>query len=145
MIYLDFECGITFYPETPTNIRQINRERNYFSRSFEKRKCIPNNDQHNGFIDEQHSSNIFLSPYNICDMVSTALISINQTNDRYSLSNQYPQPTTQQPRTDSYPVFSSLRTMDSKMKELRVSFAFFQGNYLPDGRLNEPGYGLRVE
>ena len=26
--YEDFDCGITFYPETPTKIRQINRERN---------------------------------------------------------------------------------------------------------------------
>ena len=43
----------------------------------------------------------------------------------------------QQPRTDSYPVFSSLRTMNSKRKGLRVSFAFFQRNYLPDGRVNE--------
>ena len=40
-------------------------------------------------------------------------------------------------RTDSYLVFSSLRTMDSKRKGLRVSFAFFQTNYLPDGRVNE--------
>ena len=51
--------------------------------------------------------------------------------------NQYLQPTNHQPRTDSYPVFSSLRTMDSKRKGLRVSFAFFQRNYLPDGRVNE--------
>ena len=34
-------------------------------------------------------------------------------------------------------MFSSLRTMDSKRKELRVSFAFFQRIYLPDGRVNE--------
>ena len=64
-------------------------------------------------------------------------MSFNQTKDTYSMFNQYPQPTTQQPRTDSYPVFSSLRTMDSKRKGLRVSFAFFQRNYLPDGRVNE--------
>ena len=54
------------------------------------------------------------------------------------MSNQYPQPTTHQPRTDSYPVFSSsLRRMDNQGKGLRVSFAFFQRNYLPDGRVNE--------
>ena len=51
--------------------------------------------------------------------------------------NQYPQPTTQQPGADSYPVFSSLRAMNSKRKGLCVSFAFFQTNYLPDGRMNE--------
>ena len=51
--------------------------------------------------------------------------------------NQQPQTTTEQPRTDSYPVFSSLRTMDSNRKGLRVRFAFFQRIYLPDGRVNE--------
>ena len=34
-------------------------------------------------------------------------------------------------------MFSSLRTMDSKKKGLRISFAFFQRNYLPDGRVKE--------
>ena len=70
-------------------------------------------------------------------MSPAALTSLNHNNDRYPISNQYPQPTTHQPRTDSYPVFSSLRTMNSKRKGLRVSFAFFQRSYLPDGRVNE--------
>ena len=135
--YLDFDCGITSYPQTPTKIRQINRERNYLSRSCEKPKCIPSNDQHNCSIDEQHSSNIFLNPYNLWDMLPAAHMSLNHTNDRNSMSNQYPQPTTHQPRTDSYPVISSLRMMDSKMKGLSASFAFFQRIYLSDGRVNE--------
>ena len=63
--YEDFDCGFTFYPETPTNIRQINREWSYISRSCKKPKCIPSNDQQNCFIDEQHNSNIFLNPYNL--------------------------------------------------------------------------------
>ena len=53
------------------------------------------------------------------------------------MSDQYSQPTTNQTRTDSIPVSSSLRTMDSKRKGLRVSFAYFQRNYLPDRRMNE--------
>ena len=53
------------------------------------------------------------------------------------MSNQYPQPTTQQPRTDSNPVFSSLRRMGSQRKGLRVNFAFFRRNYLQGGRVNE--------
>ena len=133
----DFDCGIFFYPETPPKIREINRERNYISRSCEKSKYIPSNDRNICFIDEQHNSNIFLNPYNLRDMVPTALMSLNHTNDRYSMSNQYPQPTTHQPRTDSYPVFSSSRRMDSQRKGLRLSFAFFQRNYLPDGRAKE--------
>ena len=70
-------------------------------------------------------------------MVPAALMSLNRTSDIYSMFNEYPQPTTQLARTDSYPVFSSLRTMDSKRKGLRLSLAFFQRNYLPDGRVNE--------
>ena len=135
--YVDFDCGITFFPETPTKIRQIKRERNYISRSCEKPQCIPSNDQHICFVDEQHSSNIFLNPYTLWDMVPAALKSLRHTNDTYCVLNQYPQPTTQQPRTDSDPVFSLLRTMSSKRKGLRVSFAFFQRNYLPDEPTNE--------
>ena len=126
--YVDFDCGITFFPETPTKIRQINRERNYLSRSCEKPQCIPSNDQHTCFFDEQHSSNISLNPYIYWDLVPAALMSFSHTNDIDSTFNQYPQPTTQQPRADSYPMFSSLRTTNSKSKGLRVSFAFFQRN-----------------
>ena len=135
--YKDFDCGITFYPETPTKIRQINRIRNYNSRYCEKSKCIPSNERHNCFLDEQHKSKIFLDPYNLWDMVPAAPLPLNLNKDRYSMSNQYPQATTHQPRTDSYPVFSSLRRMDSQRKGLRVSFAFFQRNYLSDGRVNQ--------
>ena len=77
-----------------------------------------------------------MNPYNLWDMVPAALMSLNHTNDTCSFFNQHPQSTTQQPRTDSYPVFFSSRTMDSKKKGLRVHFAFFQRNYLPDGRVN---------
>ena len=135
--YVDFDCGITFFPKTPTKISQINRERNYISKSCEKPQCIPSNDQQRCFVDEQHSSNISLNPQNLWVKVPAALLSLCHTNDTYSLFNQYPQTTTQQPSADSYPVFSSLRTMNSKRKGLRVSFAFFHRNYLPDGRMNE--------
>ena len=84
--YVDSDCGITFFPETPTKIRQINRGRNHLSRSCEKPKCIPSNDQHTCSVDEQHSSNIFLNPYNLLDMVPAALVSFNHTNDTYSRS-----------------------------------------------------------
>ena len=137
VIYEDFDCGKTFYPETPTKIRQINRERKYISRSCEKSKCIPSNDRRNGFNDEQHNSNIFLNPYNLWDMVPATLMSLNYTNDGYPMSNQFPQPTTHQPRTDSYPVFSSLKRMGSQRKGLRISCAFFQRNYQSDGAVNE--------
>ena len=125
VIYVDFDRGITFFPENPTKTRQINRERNYIFRSCGKPQCIPSNDQHTCFVDEQHSSNTFLNPYNLWDIFPAALMSFSHTNDTYSTFNQYPRPTTQQPTRDSYPVSSSLRTMDSKRKGLyyaRVNF-----------------------
>ena len=134
--HVEFVCGTTVFPETPTRLGQINRERNYNSRSCEKPQCIPSNDQHTCSADKQHSSYIFLNPHNLWDMVPAALLSLNHTNDTYSMFNRYPQPTTQQPRTDLYPVFSSLRTADNKRKGMRVSFAFFQRIYIPDGRVN---------
>ena len=67
--YEDLDCGITFYPESPTKIRSIYRERKDFSRSCEKPKCIPSNEQHNGFIGEKHNSDVFLITYNLWDMV----------------------------------------------------------------------------
>ena len=135
--YVDFDCGITFFAENPTKFRQINREQKYISKSCEKPQCIPSNDQHICAVDEPLSSNILLNPYNSWNLVPAAPLSLRHTNDTYSLFNQYPQPTTKQPRADSYPVFSTLRTTNSKRKGLRVSFAFFQRNYLPDGRMNE--------
>ena len=135
--YEVFDCGITFYTETPRKIKEIIRERNYISRSCEKSKCFPSNDRHNCCIDEQHNSNIFLNPYILWDMVPAALMTLNHTIDRHSMSNQYPQPTTHQPRTGSYPVFSFLRGMDSRRKGLRFSFAFFHRSYLIEGRVNE--------
>ena len=80
--YVVFECGISFYPEIPTKVRQISRERNYISRSCEKPKFIPGNNQLNCSFDEQHSSNTFLNPYNSWDMVPAALMSLKHTNDR---------------------------------------------------------------
>ena len=70
-------------------------------------------------------------------MSPAALMSLIHTKDRYSISNQYLQPTTHQHRRYSYPMFSSLRRMDSKRKGLRVSFAFFQSNSLRVGRVNK--------
>ena len=78
-----------------------------------------------------------MNPYNLCNMVPAALMSLNHTSDRETMSNQYPQQTTHQTKTDSCPVSSSLRTMDSKRKGVRVSFAFFHKNYPPDRRVNE--------
>ena len=135
--YVNFDCGITFLPETPTKIRQINRERNYISRSCEKHHCIPSNDQHICSVDEQHSSNIFLNPYNLWVMVPAALMPLNHINDTYSMFNQYPHPTSQQPGADSYPVSSSLRTMNSKRKGLRVRQLCILSKKLLTGRTNE--------
>ena len=67
--YVDFDCGITFFPKNPTKFGQINREQTYISRSCEKPQCIPSNDQHICVVDELHSSNIFMNLYNLWDLV----------------------------------------------------------------------------
>ena len=127
--HVHFDCGTTFLPETPTKIRQFNRERKYISRSCREPQCFPRNNQHTCSVDEHQNSNIFVKPYNSWDMVQPALIPLNQTNHLLSMVNQYPQPIFQQHRTDPTPVFSSLRSMDCKRRGLRVSLAFFQRNY----------------
>ena len=38
---VDFDCCSNFYPETPAKFRQINRERNYLSRSCENPSAFP--------------------------------------------------------------------------------------------------------
>ena len=50
--FVDFGCRVTFLPETPTKIRQINRERNHISISCEKHQCITSNNQHTCSVDE---------------------------------------------------------------------------------------------
>ena len=59
--YVDFDCGITFFPKTPTKIRRIIRERNYISSSCEKPQC----NQHTCFVEKQLSSTIFLNAYKL--------------------------------------------------------------------------------
>ena len=39
--YVDSDCGITFYPEIPTKFIQINRERNYLTRSCKNPTAFP--------------------------------------------------------------------------------------------------------
>ena len=132
-----FYCGMTFYPETPTNFGQINRERRNSSRSCAKPKYFSNIDHHNCLVDEEHTSNISLNPYKLWDVDPGNRMALNHIIDGKTVSNQYPQTTTQQPSTDLDPLFSPLRPMDSKRKALHVNFAFFQKNYLADGRMNK--------
>ena len=75
--YVDIDCGSTFYPEAPTKVEQFNQEWKNISRSCEKPKCVTYNDQHNCSIDEKHTSNIFLNPYNSLDMDPADLKPLN--------------------------------------------------------------------
>ena len=57
------------------------------SRSCENPQCITSNDQHNCSFDEKHTFNIYLNAYYLSDMDPAALLSLNLTNYRQSLSN----------------------------------------------------------
>ena len=80
-------------------------------------------------------------------MVPAAILSLNHNDDRDSISNQYSQPTPNQPIRHPHPVFISMRPMDSKWKGLRVSSAFFQRIYPPEIGVHETvaTVGWRVE
>ena len=56
---------------------------------------------------------------------------------------KYPPTSSHQSKTDSYSVFSSLRLMERNMKSLHRIFAFFQRNYLPEGRLNKTSVAVK--
>ena len=131
-------CAITFYSEALTKVGPINWEGIDISRSYEKQKCIRSDDEHNCSFGEEHTSIIFLNPYKLWDMDladPAAPMLLNYTAHRGLMSNRFPQTTTQQHGADLYPVFSSLRPIDCKIKGLRVRF--YQRNNLPYGRVNE--------
>ena len=107
------------------------------SRSCGKPKYISKNDHHNCSTDDEHLSNVSLNPYILSDMDAADVMPLKHTTYEYSMTNEYPQTTTHQPRTDSIPVFSSLHRIDSKRKGLRQFFAFLQKNHSPNGQVNE--------
>ena len=80
----------------------------------------------NVFIEEKHNSDIFLNPDNLWDIVPAAPMSLNHTNDGYSMSNMYPQPTTHPPRTDSYPVFLHCEGCTVKRRDCASALHFFK-------------------
>ena len=77
----------------------------------------------------RESFTLFMNP--------AALLSLKRIPDRDRMTMQYLQTSTDQLRPDLYRVLSSMRSTDSETKGLRVSFAFFQRNDLPDGLLNK--------
>ena len=138
--YEDFDCGNTFYPETPTKIRQINREQNYISSSRENSKCIHSNDRHNCFIDEQHNSNIFLNPmiYGtwfqqiLCHSITLKIDTLCPVSTLNQQLNNLEQ---SQIRCSLHCEGWTVKGRDCA--SALHSFRFFLSNYLPDGRVNE--------
>ena len=110
--FLAFGCGITLYPQARREVKLIKREHKNILGSCENSNCIRSNDP--------------ASP-----------LSLNHTPDTRLLTIKYRQTSDYRPKTEIHPIFSSLRPADSNKKGLRVSFAFFQRNYLPDGRVNK--------
>ena len=137
MTDVDFVYGITFYLEATTKLGRNNREREKISRSRKKTKCIPSKDQLNCFTDKKYTSKIFMNTYSLWDLDPAFLMTLNYIFDRDPLSKQFHQKTTHQPGTALHPLFSSLRTMDTKSKGLHVMIAFFQRKHLPGGRVME--------
>ena len=65
--YVEFDCSFIFHQESRMNIKNIQRYQTILFRPVEKPKCITISDYHICFLDEGHTTNIFLDPYKICD------------------------------------------------------------------------------
>ena len=80
---------------------------------------------------------MFLKPYTLWDKDPATLMILNHTTERNSVSNKYLQTRTDQPKTNVFLLLSSLQQCGIKRKGLRVRFAIFQQNYMPDVPVNE--------
>ena len=134
-------CGITFYPEVSSIVGQINRKWKNFPRRCENPNAShvmininESNDQYNCSIADEHTSNTCLNQYNLWDMDTTTLTSINVPPNRVSLSNQNAPTSIHQRSIDLYPAFPSCNrwivkeTVCSKNNLIKS---------LPDGGVNE--------
>ena len=116
VIFVDFDCGITFYPETPTKVRQINRKGNYTSRSCDKPYSTPSKDQHNVLFMSSvaHISfwtrTVYGRWFKQLLFDSTTLMIVTLCPSK-TLNQQLADL-----KKDSNPVFSSMRMVDSEGK-----------------------------
>ena len=65
-----------FPPWSSYKIEQYNREKRKTFRLCRKSKCIRNKDHHNCSIHEEHTSSIFMNPYNLWDKNPAALMTL---------------------------------------------------------------------
>ena len=117
-----------FLPRNSYKSRTYQPRTEIFFQILWKHKRIPENDHHNCPIDLEHTSKIVVNRYKFWDLYAATLITLNHMTDGDTMSNQYPQITTHQPRTDVYLLFCLLRPMkrERERKWWRARFAFFQ-------------------
>ena len=128
--YVDYVCGFNIYSEAPTEVDHINPERKIISRSCGKPNCFPTNDPKHQLFYRRRAYHYNLSepihPYTIWHKEEAALMTLNNTTDRDSTSNQYPQTTTHQSWRDLNPVFPSMWPMGSNRRESASALASFK-------------------
>ena len=100
-----------FLPRNSYKSRTYQPRTEIFFQILWKHKRIPKNDHHNCPIDLEHTSQIVVNRYKFWDLYAATLITLNHMTDGDTMSNQYPQITTHQPRTDVYLLFCLLRPM----------------------------------
>ena len=79
VIRLDSDCGVIFYTDVSIKDKRINPEQKIDSVSCETCKCVSRNNEYSCSIDKEHTSGIFLDPYNLLNMDPAALLSLNHT------------------------------------------------------------------
>ena len=98
--YPNLDCSILFQPENCIKVIQIS--------PCEKIVCNPCNAQHKYFYSNLHISNISIEPDKLKNLDTAAPITLNLTPDSDLMTTEYAQPSTHEPKTFMYPLFSSL-------------------------------------
>ena len=81
--------------------------------------------------------NVFRDPSSLWDLSRETPITLNNTQPKERINIEYEKALTHSPKIECFPIFSCLRSSQSKRRGLTVKFAFIQTNILPNGTFFE--------
>ena len=134
MSFVAFDNGIFFYPVTPIDNRQINREQNCISRSCEKPSALPETINITALLTSSKHL-LFFQTRTFYRTWSQQLLCYSTTlkvETVFSNSKLNQQLT----KIEQYHIRCSF-IANSKRNGLHVSYALVRRNYLPDSQMNE--------
>ena len=134
MSFVAFDNGISFYPVTPIDNRQINREQKCISRSCEKPSALPETINITALLTSSKHL-LFFQTRTFYRTWSQQLLCYSTTlkvETVFSNSKLNQQLT----KIEQYHIRCSF-IANSKRNGLHVSYALVRRNYLPDSQMNE--------